>query len=359
MRIRNRGCRDGGFTLIELLVVIAVIALLIGILLPGLGKARETGRSVKELSAISQLAKANATYSADFRDEIVPGRIPKSWIWWQVCDKSMYPPDPNDRTARITREAMRPWTWRLAGYAALPIPDVMVTNRNDYQLFRNRGDAGRTAEAGNLASYPDTSFVGAVATHPSFGMNTVFFGGDSNHAAFQKHGRTKCGFDSLLGGENPYGSGGMFYVDKSVDVRFPSEFITFAGARAKDVSGTSYHDNGRTAADSPLLSAVRDGFYKVMPPAMVPSSDPDHGTSYLPLVNGWQPSAPTTFVRGRSPGTWGYLNPRYFGTTAATRLDASARRMKIEELRNMRHWDNFADENTNRTTGVYTFRPRR
>lgn len=59
------------FTLIELLVVIAIVALLIGILLPVLGSARESARLTVCLSNLRQIGTAAHTYAND-HDEYIP-----------------------------------------------------------------------------------------------------------------------------------------------------------------------------------------------------------------------------------------------------------------------------------------------
>ncbi|MFK7961902.1 MAG: type II secretion system protein, partial [Phycisphaerales bacterium] len=57
-----------GFTIIELLVVVSIIALLIGILLPAIGKARDQAKQTASLSNLRNLGTAHGSYAAEWGD---------------------------------------------------------------------------------------------------------------------------------------------------------------------------------------------------------------------------------------------------------------------------------------------------
>ncbi len=73
----RRNSKRSAFTLVELLVVIGVIAVLIGLLLPALNKAREQAKRAACLANLRTLGQAMILYSHDSRDRL-PNTNPKN-----------------------------------------------------------------------------------------------------------------------------------------------------------------------------------------------------------------------------------------------------------------------------------------
>lgn len=132
----------GAFTLIELLVVIAVLAILIALLLPSLGGARDAARTTKCLSNQRQLAIGWSLYASDYKERVMPlaywspaqlgGGSPV--YWWGVLDPASSTVDfargfiaPYLDASSTLRSAFecpaQPWgtyTAQPAGYSAKP-----------------------------------------------------------------------------------------------------------------------------------------------------------------------------------------------------------------------------------------------
>lgn len=262
------------FTLIELLVSIAIVAILIAMLLPALGRVRAAAMQVRETAAAQQLMIAFAAYSTDNAGSILPGYPTPLMVAERIVVL-------DETGQRLVGPAAQRYPWRLAPTLAY---DLRGLYKDDRVLARLRDDP--------------QNFRYFVSLYPTLAMNVEFVGGSAWNG---------LGFNPSV-----QATFGRFYVTKDHEPRSPSRLLVFASARA---------------GPDPLSPRLGDpgGYYRLEPPRLV-------------AAQGWRWSEhydPHSTTPGANSG---FVALRHQGRAVAAMFDGHAAALNWEEFADMRRW---------------------
>lgn len=177
-----------GFTLIELLTVIAIIGILAAIIIPTVGKVRESARATKCLSNVREISRALFMYADENKGNLPHPSLAGQFgpgvgqAWWFGIDRYFQNTSGNatlTRTQEISRcptDETAPSgsgiTWSYAmnqNLAKTPAGTYAAAGTLPVNVRQLRGELGRMVMVAEMGGVPGTAAIGALSPTPGTG----------------------------------------------------------------------------------------------------------------------------------------------------------------------------------------------
>lgn len=254
------------------------------VVVPVFKGARSTAARVQEAAALRQLLFAWTSYATDSGGALMPGF--KTGLPVYQSNGEPIPPTAYGNAQQIAAR----YPWRVAKQLGHDFR-AMYTNDNAATLQQ-------------LESGDPQQFYYFASLYPSFGMNSVWVGGDEQRYGFLP--------TTLPNGQvNPLSG---FYVTRLSGIKHPERLTVFASAR------TDLTDSG----------TLVEGYFRIESPLFVTGQATTWAAEY-------DPAAPASF---------GNLSARHSGSVLVGTADGGVELVPVDEMRDMRRW---ADRATSAT----------